>query len=53
MEMCDSRHEPKFQITYISAKGNHRNPVWLVCEMCMGKKCFGSKEEILTMDVLA
>ena len=53
MDICDTRHEPKFQVKYISAKGNHLNPVWLVCEMCMEKNCFGNKAQILSMDVLA
>ena len=53
MELCDTRHVPKFQVTYMSAKGTNRNPVWLVCEMCMEKKYFGDKDQILSMDVLA
>ena len=53
MELCDTRHEPKFQIKYTAAKGTNRNPIWLVCDMCMNKKCFGNKDQILSMDVLA
>ena len=53
MELCDTRHESKFQVTYISAKGTNRNPVWLVCDMCMNKNCFGSKDQILSVEVLA
>jgi hypothetical protein len=52
MDMCDTRHEPKFQVTYMGAKCSNSNPVWLVCDICMGKKCFGNKDQIVSMDVL-
>ena len=53
MDVCDTRHEPKFQVTYMPAKGTARNPTWLVCDMCMDKTCFGDKDYILSIDVLA
>jgi len=53
MDTCDTRHEPKFHVKYISAKGSDYYPEWLVCEMCMGKKCFGNKAQILSIEVLA
>jgi hypothetical protein len=52
MDICDARHEPKFQVKYLSAKGTNFNPIWLVCEMCMGKDCFGNKDQIISMEVL-
>ena len=53
MDICDARHDLKFQVKYIPAKGTNHNPIWLVCEMCMEKDCFGNKDQILSMDVLA
>lgn len=52
MNQCDERHDPKFQIKYLSGKGSNYNPIWLVCEMCMDKLCFGDKKEILSIEVL-
>ena len=52
MEICDTRHEPKFQVKYISTKGRNHNPIWLVCEMCIDKLCFGDKKEILSIEIL-
>lgn len=44
MNICEDRHEPKYQITYGGAKGSNSNPhVWLVCESCFNTKdCFNS-----------
>ena len=61
MNICDPRHEPKYQIVYKSAKsGNftpkntHYNPVWLVCDDCLkNKSYFGSKDQIESMEMLA
>jgi len=53
MDICDTRHEPKFQVKYVSAKSSNHNPMWLVCDMCMAKQCFGNKDDILSIDVLA
>ena len=53
MNVCEDRHEPKYQITYKSAKGGDYIPVWLVCESCMEhKKHFGSDEEIENVRIL-
>ena len=52
MNQCDERHDPKFQIKYMSVKGSNFNPIWLVCEMCMDKPYFGDKKEILSIEVL-
>ena len=53
MNVCEDRHEPKYQITYKSAKGGEYTPVWLVCESCMeNKKYFGSEEEIESVRIL-
>ena len=53
MDQCDVRHDPKYQIKYQSAKGSNYNPVWLVCDSCMGKRCFSDKELIESIEVLA
>ncbi len=53
MNVCEERHEPKYKITYKSAKGGEYTPVWLVCENCMEhKKHFGSDEEIESVRIL-
>ena len=52
MNQCDERHDPKFQIKYVSGKGSNFNPIWLVCERCMDKLCFVNKKEILSIEVL-
>ena len=51
MNQCDVRHDPKFQIKYMSGKGSNFNPKWLVCDMCMNKLYFGNKDEILSIEV--
>ena len=54
MNICEDRHEQKYQITYKSAKGSKYAPVWLVCEACMeNQDCFGSKEQVESVSVLA
>ena len=53
MDVCDTRHELKFQVTYMPAKGANHQPMWLVCDMCMNKKCFGNKDQIVSMEILA
>ena len=65
MNICEARHEPKYQITYRSAKPKfytplesvtltRYTPVWLVCEDCMeNKECFGSQAGIEIMEILA
>ncbi len=54
MDPCDSRHDPKYQITYYSAKGSQYSPVWLVCDSCMkNKQCFFDKDQIKSIEVLA
>ncbi len=54
MNICDERHEPKYQITYKTAKRGEYIPVWIVCENCMeNKKHFGSDELIETVRILA
>ena len=54
MNFCDERHETKYQVTYKPAKGSHHAPVWLVCESCLSiKPCFGNKDEIQSMEILA
>ena len=54
MNICEERHEPKYQITYKSAKGGEYIPVWLVCENCMeNKKHFGSDNEVISVKTLA
>ncbi len=54
MDICDTRHEPKFQVTYMHTKGSNHVLSWLVCDMCMeNKNCFGDKTQITSMDVLA
>jgi len=61
MNVCDLRHEPKYQITYKPAqngnhtytKSNNYKPVWLVCDSCMETKHhFGSEEEIDSIEVM-
>ncbi len=53
MNVCEDRHEPKYQITYKPAKGRVYTPEWLVCESCMENKThFGSEEEIHTVRIL-
>ena len=54
MNVCEERHDPKYQITYKPAKGGEYIPVWLVCESCMeNKRHFGSDELIETVRILA
>lgn len=54
MEQCDIRHDPKYQVKYMSAKGSNHSPVWLVCDSCMdNKRCFNDKEQIESVEVLA
>ena len=54
MNVCEDRHEPKYQITYKSAKGGLHTPVWLVCESCMeNKRHFGSEDVIESVRILA
>ena len=53
MNVCEDKHEPKYQITYKSAKGGTYIPVWLVCESCMENKTyFGSEDEIESVRIL-
>jgi len=53
MDVCDTRHDPKYQVTYISAKGSNNIPVWLVCDLCMeNKQCFYDKDQIKSIEVL-
>ena len=62
MNICDVRHQPKYQITYKGAQGSNYTPninsnympVWLVCESCMeNKKHFGSDDQVESVEVLA
>ena len=62
MNVCDVRHEPRYQITYRGARGSKYkqkpnsdySPVWLVCESCMeNKKHFGSEDQVISTEVLA
>ena len=54
MDVCDTRHDPIYQVKYHSAKGGNYYPVWLVCDSCMENKlCFGDKEQIESIEVLA
>ena len=54
MNVCEDRHEPKYQITYKPAKGGLHTPVWLVCESCMeNKRHFGSEDVIESVRILA
>ncbi len=54
MYACDTRHEPKFQVTYMHTKGSNHVLSWLVCDMCMeNKDCFGDKTQIASIEVLA
>ena len=61
MNVCDDRHEVKYQITYKPAqskyythtKSNNYKPVWLVCASCMETKDhFGSEDEIVSIEVM-
>ena len=53
MNQCDERHEPKYRITYKSAKGGNYTPIWAVCESCIETKShFGSEDEIESIEVL-
>ena len=64
MNICEDRDEPKYQVTYRSAKpkfytplesvtSRRYNPVWLVCEDCMeNKEHFGSQAGIEIMEIL-
>jgi len=64
MNICESRHEPKYQVIYKPAKpkyhtrlksvtGSNYTPVWLVCENCMkNRRCFGSEDQIETVEIL-
>jgi len=54
MNVCVETHEPRFQITYKSAKGRSQKPVWLVCDICkQNSSCFGSEDEIESIEVMA
>ena len=54
MNICEDRHEPKYQITYKPAKGSVYTPTWLVCENCMeNKRHFGQEDIIESVKVLA
>jgi len=54
MNICDERHVPKYKILYHGAKNSNYSPEWLVCEICLhSKKCFGDKEQIISMMILA
>ena len=54
MDVCDVRHEPKYQVKYNSAKGSNYNPLWLVCDLCMAnKRCFSDKDQIKSIEALA
>ena len=54
MNICEERHEPKYQITYKPAKGSQQAPLWLVCESCLSNEhCFGDKDQIQFMEILA
>ncbi len=54
MDVCDIRHDPKYQVKYQSAKGSNYNPIWLVCDSCMeNKQCFFDKDQIKSIEVLA
>ena len=54
MNICEERHEPKYQVTYKAAQGGKIAPVWHVCENCMeNRRCFGSPDEIESVKVLA
>jgi len=44
MNRCEEKHEPKYKITYKSAKGMNYCPVWLVCEECYEKSPFSSDD---------
>ena len=65
MNICEVRHEPKYQVTYKSATPKYQTtfksvtyakytPVWLVCVDCMkNRECFGSEDEIISIKILA
>ncbi len=53
MNYCHNNHEPKYQVIYKPAKGGTEYSVWLVCEMCMEKRCFNSPSDIESVEVLA
>ncbi len=54
MDICDERHDPKYQVKYQSAKGSTYYPVWLVCDSCMeNKRCFSDSKQIESIEVLA
>jgi hypothetical protein len=54
MNICEEKHEPKYQVTYKPAPGGQYIPVWLVCESCMeNKRHFGSEEQIESVSILA
>ena len=54
MNICDDRHEPKYQIIYKSAKGRNYAPVWLVCENCLeNQEHFGSDDQIESVEILS
>jgi hypothetical protein len=54
MDVCDGRHDPKYQVKYQSAKGSNYYPMWLVCEACMENKLyFNDKTQIESIEVLA
>ena len=54
MNVCDERHEPKYEVAYKPAKEGEYVPVWLVCESCMeNKRHFGSEELVESIKILA
>jgi len=53
MNKCQDSHEIKYQITYKHAKGGKHTTIWLVCEVCMGKRHFGTDREIQNIKILA
>jgi hypothetical protein len=46
MNICEDRHEPKYEVKYKPAKGNQHSPVWLVCELCLETGPFGSDDYV-------
>ena len=52
MNICEDRHEPKYQVTYKPAKGNLHSPVWLVCELCFETKPFSSDDYVESIRTL-
>ena len=54
MDVCDTRHDLKYQVIYNAANGSTYTPTWKVCESCMtNKQCFSDKSQIKSVEVLA